>query len=77
MRRPPLTPLRADRVLDAAAAPRARLIWTAAGIAQRLGCSTDFVRGPLLAEAGTPIRKIGGRYVAEETALLEFFQNRR
>ena len=74
MKPPLLTPARADKVLDAAQPP-ARILWTAEAIARRLGCSADFVRGALAEAPGSPIRKIGGRWCAEENALIGFMRN--
>jgi hypothetical protein len=55
-------------------APRARMIWTAEGIAAKIGCSADYVRSTLAHLEGSPVRKIGSRYVAYEPDLIAFFR---
>ncbi len=61
-----------DAVL--AAPKRDRILWTAETIAKRIGSSADFVRDRLAQEPGTPVKKIGGRWCALESELLEFFK---
>lgn len=51
-----------------------RVIWTAGGIAERIGASADFVRDKLAKEPGSPVRLVGGRYCALESELLDFFR---
>lgn len=65
-------PSRAPNVADES---RARVIWTAGGIARRLGCSSDFVRGVLMETPGCPIHRIGGRICAVEDALIAWMRN--
>lgn len=74
MTRPPLTPARADRILDRTSPPSVKIIWTADAIGARIGTSADFVRDVLAKEPGTPVRKIGTRYCAVESDLIAFFR---
>lgn len=53
---------------------RDKIIWTASGIARRIGTSADFVRDKLAKEPGTPVKVIGGRYCAIEADLIAFFR---
>lgn len=62
---PPLAPTVAD----------VRVLWTAGGIARRLGCSPDFVRTVLMETPGCPIHRIGGRIYAVEDALLAWMRD--
>lgn len=78
MSRPVLTPERLDAIIDRHSpsrdVTRDRIIWTAEAIANRLGCSADFVRDKLANEEGSPIKKIGGRFCAHEGDLLAWFR---
>lgn len=70
----PLTVARIDGILSAPLPTNSeRLIWTANAIAKRLGCSADFVRDRLAKAEDSPVRRVGGRYVALESELLAFF----
>ena len=52
-----------------------RILWTAGGIARRLGCSPDFVRMVLATAPGSPIRRIGGKIYAFEDDLILFLRD--
>lgn len=53
-----------------------RLIWTAKAIADRLGCSVQFVRRTLAKEPGSPIRQRGRKLYVYETALEQFMRSK-
>jgi hypothetical protein len=63
-----------DRVFAPNRASRPRIIWTAAGIGRVIGASADFVRGTLAHLPGSPVRKVGTRWMAYEADLLEFMR---
>ena len=68
-----LTPSRLDAVLER---PKPdRIIWTAGGIAARLGCGEDFVRKTLALLPGSPIRKKGRRLYAFEGELIDWMKD--
>lgn len=67
---PPLDRWRLDQALN----PPARIIWGADAIAARIGTSADFVRDTLAKMQGTPIRRMGRRYCADEGELMAFFR---
>ena len=74
MNRPPLTPARADRILQAAAPARAqKILWGADTIAARIGTSEDFVRRTLARVPGSPVKKVAGRWCAVEDELMKLF----
>jgi hypothetical protein len=62
--------------LDALLAPP-KILNTAQAIASRIGVSPDFVRNVLVNEPESPVRKIGGRYFAIESELIDFFRSSR
>lgn len=70
----PLSPKEFDKIVKTP--QKARILWTAQAIASKIGCTAEFVTGPLAREPGSPIRKIGGRWCADEDHLLEFFKFR-
>lgn len=51
-----------------------RILWTAGGIARRLGCSSDFVTSVLMKSPGCPIHRLGGRIYAVEPDLIEWMR---
>ncbi|NTJ00273.1 DNA-binding protein [Agrobacterium rhizogenes] len=59
--------------LDALLAPP-KILNTAQAIASRIGVSPDFVRNVLINEPDSPVKKIGGRYFAVESELINFFK---
>ncbi|MGH2343458.1 hypothetical protein ACRC7T_18490 [Segnochrobactraceae bacterium EtOH-i3] len=75
MTRPPLTPARADRILQAAAPARGpKILWGAAAIAGRIGRSEDFVRRTLSKLPGSPVKKVAGQFCACEEELMKLFR---
>jgi hypothetical protein len=78
MTNPPLTPQAFDRI----AKPKAPgnplgLVWTASAIGRCIGASPDFVRETLANEPGSPVKKIGRKYVAQIDDLIDYFSNRQ
>jgi hypothetical protein len=53
-----------------------KIIWTAAAIGQRIGCSADFVRGVVAREPGTPIKVMGKRLYVFERELMSWMRDR-
>ncbi|TPJ28027.1 hypothetical protein [Mesorhizobium sp. B2-7-2] len=53
-----------------------RILWTAGGIARRLGCSPDFVRSVIANEPGNPIKTLGSRMYAVERDLIDWMRHR-
>jgi hypothetical protein len=47
-----------------------KIIWTASGIARRLGCGEDYVRRTLAGLPGSPIRRKGRRLYAFDDELI-------
>ena len=74
MNKSTLTPQRFDALTEARGKPEPRIIWTADGIARRIGTSADFVRDRLVHMPGSPVKQIGGRYCAVEEDLIAFFR---
>ncbi|WP_293720913.1 hypothetical protein [Stappia sp.] len=70
-----LTPNTFDRIATPARPTPARVLWTADGIARRIGTSPDYVRDTLAKIPGSPVKKIGRRYCAIEADLIEFFRS--
>lgn len=52
-----------------------KIIWTLAGIGNRIGCGPDFVRDTLAKQPGSPVKEIGGRYYAFEQDLMAYMRN--
>lgn len=65
---PPIMPTVADL-------SSAKVIWTAGGIARRLGCSADFVTSVLMKAPGCPIQRVGGRIYAVEPDLIAWMRD--
>lgn len=61
--------------LTRAPAREERIIWTAGGIARRLGCGEDYVRKTLATLAQSPIRRKGRRLYVFEEDLIRFMRN--
>lgn len=53
-----------------------KILWTAGAIAQRVGCSGDFVRNVLAKEPGSPVKRMGTRLYAFEGDLLTWLRCR-
>lgn len=53
-----------------------KIIWTAAAIGQRIGCSADFVRSVVAREPGTPIKVMGKRLYVFERELMTWMRDR-
>ena len=72
-----LTPRTFDRMAPGRATTRTGIIWTLAGIADRIGVSADFVRDKLVIAEGSPVREIGGKFYAFEEDLIAFLKSER
>lgn len=70
----PLTPQSFDTITAKGPHPD-RIIWTASGIARRLGCGEDYVRRTLARQPGSPIRRKGRRLYAFEDDLLAWMRD--
>ncbi|WP_404404909.1 hypothetical protein [Pelagibacterium halotolerans] len=72
-----LSPQRFDAMASQGATRygRDKIIWTAGGIAARLGCGEDYVRRTLAALPGTPIKKKGRRLYAFEDDLIAWMRD--
>ena len=68
----PLTAREFDRI--AAPATQPKVLWGLKAIADAANTTTEFVADVLAKEEGTPIRKIGRRYVVVEQDLLDFLR---
>ncbi|MDH6265360.1 hypothetical protein M2360_000741 [Rhizobium sp. SG_E_25_P2] len=66
-----LNPARLESAIDRPS-ERIKVIWGAENIAAKIGCSADFVRDRLSKEAGSPVRKVCGRWCAVEVDLIRF-----
>lgn len=53
-----------------------RIIWTASGIARRLGCGEDYVRRTLVTLPGSPIHRKGRRLYAFEDELMAWMRGK-
>jgi hypothetical protein len=63
-----------DAIMSPRPASGDRLLWTARTIAKRLGTSADFVADVLAKEPNSPVKIVGGRYVAVEAELIDWFR---
>ena len=70
-----ITPNTFDRIATTTPPAPDRVLWTADGIARRIGTSPDYVRDTLAKIPGSPVKKIGRRYCALEADLIEFFRS--
>lgn len=53
---------------------RLKVIWGVKRIANTISASEDFVRDTLAVVPGGPVRKVGGRYCANEEDLIAYFR---
>lgn len=73
-----LTPEAFDALTRARAPAREdRIIWTASGIARRLGCGEDYVRRTLANLPGSPIQRKGRRLYTFEDELVNWMRRGR